>query len=191
MSTCWITRGTIVGMGCKPCPHAGQRSRRWSSEAPLIDSGGKAAPLVLGVAGLAADAAALLALRRGRLGRLDDVGGRRLGGVRGILAGRGELLLEAGDGGLERLQPRLLGVQLRLQTATVRARLPCLGSHGRLCYMPEYECTTPVQLLVGPLQGLAQLGDDLGQKSAQMVNPTTSRRGLRTVEYEAWQTPLS
>src|SRR5262249_46062848 len=26
----------------------------------------------------------------------------------------------------------------------VRARLPCLQSHGRLCYRPDYECTTPV-----------------------------------------------
>jgi hypothetical protein len=55
----------------------------------------------------------------------DGVRKRRLGRGRGILPGRGELLLETSDGGLERLQSRLLGVQLRLQAPTVRARLPC------------------------------------------------------------------
>jgi hypothetical protein len=65
---------------------------------------------VLGVTGLPAVAAPLLALRRCRFGRLDDVGGRRLGRGRGILPRRGELLLETSDGALERLEPRLLGV---------------------------------------------------------------------------------
>src|SRR5208282_1131107 len=99
---------------------------------------------VLGVTGLPADAAPLLALRRCRLGRLDDVGGRRLGRGRGILPRSGELLLETSDGALEHLQPRLLGVQLRLQAPTVRARLPCLGSHDGLCYKHRGEYTTPV-----------------------------------------------
>ena len=58
---------------------------------------------VLGVSGLSTDAASLLALRRRRLGRLDDIGRRRLGGGRGILPGRRELLLESSDGGLKRL----------------------------------------------------------------------------------------
>src|SRR5208283_5937230 len=74
----------------------------------------------------------------------DGVRRRRLGRGRGILPGRGELLLETSDGGLERLQPRLLGVQLRLQAPTVRARLPCLGSHDGLCYTHRREYTTPV-----------------------------------------------
>src|SRR5689334_15173138 len=56
---------------------------------------------VLGVARLSADAASLLTLRRLRLGRLDDVGGRRLGGGRGILPRRGELLLKTRDRRLE------------------------------------------------------------------------------------------
>jgi len=37
-----------------------------------------------------------------------------------------------------------LGVQLRLQAPTVRARLPCLGSHDGLCYILGREYTTPV-----------------------------------------------
>ena len=41
-------------------------------------------------------------------------------------------------------EPRLLGVQLRLQAPTVRARLLCLGSHGGLCYILGREYTTPV-----------------------------------------------
>ena len=99
---------------------------------------------VLWVTGLPADAAPLLALRRCRFGRLDDVGGRRLGRGRGILPRRGELLLETSNGALEHLQTRLLGVQLRLQAPTVRARLPCLGSHDGLCYTHRREYTTPV-----------------------------------------------
>ncbi len=99
---------------------------------------------VLGVTGLPADAVPLLALRRCRLGRLDDVGGRRLGRGRGILPRRGELLLETSDGALEHLHTRLLGVQLRLQAPTVLARLPCLGSHDGLCYILGREYTTPV-----------------------------------------------
>ena len=39
---------------------------------------------------------------------------------------------------------RFLGVQLRLQSPTVRARLPCLESHGELCYDLGREYTTPV-----------------------------------------------
>ena len=99
---------------------------------------------VLGVTRLPADAASLLALRRGWFGRLDDVRRRWLGRGRGILPRRGELLLETSDSGLEHLQPRLLGVQLRLQAPTVRARLPCLGSHDGLCYILGREYTTPV-----------------------------------------------
>ena len=85
---------------------------------------------VLGVTRLSADAASILTLRRLRLGRLDDVGGRRLGGGRGVLPCGGKLRLETCDDGLERLQPRLLGIQHRLQAPTIRARLPCLGFHG-------------------------------------------------------------
>ena len=57
--------------------------------------------LVRGMSRLAAGLAPLLAGRRLRLGRLDDVGGGGLGRVGGILAGRGELLLQLLDDGLE------------------------------------------------------------------------------------------
>src|SRR5208337_687199 len=99
---------------------------------------------VLGVTRLPAAAASLLALRRGWFGRLDDVRRRWLGRGRGILPRRSELLMETSDSGLERLQLRLLGVQLRLQAPTVRAKLPCLGSHDGLCYILGREYTTPV-----------------------------------------------
>ncbi len=51
---------------------------------------------VLFMAGLPA-AFALLAVLGGRFGRRDDVAGRRLGRVRGVLLGRGKLLLELVD----------------------------------------------------------------------------------------------
>ena len=54
---------------------------------------------VLGVTRLSPDASSLLTLRRVRLGRLDDVGGRWLRGGRGILP-RGELRFETRNGGL-------------------------------------------------------------------------------------------
>ena len=41
------------------------------------------------------------------------------------------------------------------------------------------------QLLVGLFQCPADLGDDLGQLTAQMVKPITSRTNLRMVENEA------
>src|SRR5438067_13778409 len=75
---------------------------------------GESGALMFGVTRLSADPASILTLRWRWLGRLDDVGGRRLGGSRGILPRRGELLLEKSDRGLERLQPRLLSVQHRL-----------------------------------------------------------------------------
>ena len=133
----------IVGMGSKSCPHPGQRSRRWSSESPLINSGGRRRVRALGdrVARRCGAAAGPPAVPTSAL---DDVGGRRLGRGRGILPRRGELLLETSNGALEHLQTRLLGVQLRLQAPTVRARLPCLGSHDGLCYTHRREYTTPV-----------------------------------------------
>jgi hypothetical protein len=58
---------------------------------------------VLGVTGLPADSPSLLTFWRCRLGRLDDVGGRWLGGSRRILPRRSQFFLETSDGGLERL----------------------------------------------------------------------------------------
>jgi hypothetical protein len=69
--------------------------------------------LVLGMAGLPADSASILALRR-RLGRLDEVGGRGFGGGRGVLARRGELLAQLGDDLLEGGEFLLQGIDSRL-----------------------------------------------------------------------------
>jgi hypothetical protein len=71
-------------------------------------------PLVFGVSGLSTDAALVLALRRWRLGRLDDIGGRGLGRRRGILARRSELRLQLRDGALEDIELRLQGLELCL-----------------------------------------------------------------------------
>ena len=77
--------------------------------------------LVLGVAGLPADPASVLALRRRRLGRLDDVGGRWLGGGRGVLACRGELLAQLGDDLLEGGEFRLQGIDSPLKPSAIGA----------------------------------------------------------------------
>src|SRR5512135_2948381 len=58
-------------------------------EEPGVDRFGRErGPLVLGVSGLSADAASVLALRRWWLGRLDDVRRGGLGRIRGVLAPR-------------------------------------------------------------------------------------------------------
>ena len=72
--------------------------------------------LVRGVSRLAAGLAPRLTGWRLRLGGLDDVGGRGLGGSRGVLARSGQLLLETSHGSLQRLQLGALLLQLRLQT---------------------------------------------------------------------------
>ena len=103
MSTCWTTRGSLQAAGSKSMAAPGTEIEAMI-ERPAVDRlGREGVSLVLGVSGLATDPASLLTLRRRRLGRLDDVGGRGLGGGRGILPRRGELLLETRDGGLERL----------------------------------------------------------------------------------------
>ena len=94
---------------------------------PVFDRlGREGIPFVLGVSGLAADLALSLTIGGRRLGRLDDVRRRGLGRCRGILPRRRELLLESGDSGLKRSEPRL-------QSPTIRTRLPCLRFHGSLC----------------------------------------------------------
>jgi hypothetical protein len=98
-------------------------------EEPGVDGFGREwFPFMPRVSGLATDFAPILAFGRRRLWRLDDIGRGGLGGGRGILAGRRELLLKSSDGGLERSNPRL-------QAPTIRTRLPCLGFHGGLCYI--------------------------------------------------------
>src|SRR3954464_6908160 len=107
-------------------------------EGPAVDGlGREGGTLVLGMAGLAADAAPVLSLRRRRLGRLDDVGGRWLGGGRGILARGGELLAEVGDDLLEGGDFRLHGIESRLESSAIGAADRVTGSHGGLFYKPR------------------------------------------------------
>ena len=114
-------------------------------EGPAVDGlGREGGALVLGVAGLPADAASVLALRRWRLGRLDDVGGRGLGGGRGVLACRGELLAQLGDDLLEGGEFRLQGIDSRLEPSAIGAAGRVLGSHGGRLYMPCNRGTTTV-----------------------------------------------
>ena len=103
--------------------------------------------LVFGVSGLSTDAALVLALRRWRLGRLDDIRGRGLGGGRGVLPRCGELCLQLGEGNLEGLQLRLEGVQLRLQPLAIRARVCGSGSHSGLFYIPPDQRQYPRELM--------------------------------------------
>src|SRR3954453_14789928 len=108
-------------------------------EGPGVDGlGGEGDSLVLGVAGLAADAAFVLSLRWRRLGRLDDVGRGGLGGGRGVLACRRELLAQLGDDLLEGGEFRLQGIDSRLEPSAVGAADRVLGSHGARLYIPGY-----------------------------------------------------
>ena len=92
--------------------------------------------VVLGVPGLSADGAFVLAGRGWGLGRLDDVGGGRLGGGRGVLAGGGQLLAQLGDDLLEGGEFRLQGIDSRLKPSAVVAADRVRGSHGGRFYTP-------------------------------------------------------
>ena len=84
-------------------------------EGPGVDGLGREGDaFVLGMPGLLARLTSVLAFGRWRLGRLDDVGGRGLGGGRGVLACRGELLAQLGDDLLEGGEFRLQGIHSRL-----------------------------------------------------------------------------
>src|SRR3954471_17831794 len=114
-------------------------------EGPAVEGlGWEGDALVLGMAGLAADAALVLALRWWRLGRLDDVGGRWLGGGRGVLAGRGELPAEWGDDLLEGGEFGSHRIDSRLESSAIGAADRVLGSHGARSYMPSNGGTTTV-----------------------------------------------
>ena len=112
---------------------------------PVDLFGREQGPFVFGVSGLSADAALVLALWQWWLGRLDDIGGRRLGRRRRILPRRGELRLELGESRLEglqlrllSLQLRLLSLQLRLQPKAIRTMRWGFNSHGDRFYItPE------------------------------------------------------
>jgi hypothetical protein len=84
-------------------------------EGPAVDRLGREGDsFVLGVSRLSPDSASVPALRRWWLGRLDEIGRGGLGGSRGVLVGRGQLLAQSGDDLLERGEFRLQGVHSRL-----------------------------------------------------------------------------
>src|SRR3954464_15038906 len=114
-------------------------------EGPAVDGLGREGDaFVLGMAGLSADTAFVLALWRWRLGRLDDVGGRGLGRRRGVLTCRGELPGQLGDDLLEVVEFRLQGIDARLEPRTFGAADLVLGTHGDRSYTPGSMSTTPV-----------------------------------------------
>ena len=114
-------------------------------EGPAVDGfGPEGGAFVFGMAGLSADAAFVLALRWRRLGWLDDVGRGRLGGGRGVLASRGELLGQLGDDLLEGGEFRLQGIDSCLEPSAIGAANRVLGSPGDRLYMPDYGGTTTV-----------------------------------------------
>jgi hypothetical protein len=98
--------------------------------------GWKQLALMCRMSGLAAGLAPLLAGGRRRLGGLDDIGGRRLGGVRGILASRGELFLQTLDGGLEGGELSAQGIDLSLQPLAI-------GTRGVVSVIIEAESIRP------------------------------------------------
>jgi hypothetical protein len=93
--------------------------------------GGEGDPLVRGVSRLAAGHAPRLTGWRPRLGRLDDVGGRWLGRVGGILEGCGRLLVQLSDGGPESDERRARGVALSLQSLAIGTRRYGFGIDDR------------------------------------------------------------
>src|SRR3954471_17554811 len=114
-------------------------------EGPAVDGFGREGDaLVLGMPGLSARLTSVLTFRRWCLGRLDDVGGRGLGGGRGVLARRGELLAELGDDQLEGGEFRFQGIDSRLESSAIGAADSVLGSHGTRSYMPCNGRTTTV-----------------------------------------------
>lgn len=74
--------------------------------------------------------APLLVGRWWRLGELDDVGRRGLGGVRGILAGRGELSTQGID---LNLQPPAIGTGERVESYGAEFVLPAAAIQINRC----------------------------------------------------------
>ena len=135
MSICWTTRGARVEGREQAMAAAGAGVEAMVEGAAVDGLGREGDSPVLGMAGLAADAASVLAFWRRRLGRLDEIGGRRLGGGRGVLASRGELLGQLGDDLLEGGEFRLQGVHSRLEL-TIGAGHRVRDTHGDRSYTP-------------------------------------------------------
>ena len=134
MSTCWITRGTLKSGVCNSCAAPRAKVDVMIEESAVYGFGRKRFTFVLGVSWLATDGTPILAFRERRLGRLDDVRGRGLGGRGRILACRGELFLQLQDDGLKSLDSRFLSVELLLRTPALRAVGLRFGPHSTLLY---------------------------------------------------------
>jgi hypothetical protein len=89
---------------------------------------------VHGMSGLATDFAALGLLLGCRLGRFDDVGGRRFRGGRGVFEDGGEFLAEFTHLSLQRLDLFGLGSDNPTQTLALGTGLPCTVAHAAAKY---------------------------------------------------------
>jgi hypothetical protein len=106
-------------------------------ESAVYGFGRKRFTFVLGVSWLATDGTPVLAFRERRLGRLDDVRGRGLGGRRRILACRSKLFLQLQDEGLKSLDSRALSVELLLRPPAIRAVSFGFGPHKASYYTDQ------------------------------------------------------
>jgi hypothetical protein len=98
--------------------------------------------LVGWVSGLSAGLASGLSGRRLQLGGLDDIGRRRLGGSRGILARRSELPLQLVDGVLECIMLGAQGIDFRLQPLAIGTGGYGIGFHGGKVYTSRVSDST-------------------------------------------------
>lgn len=113
-------------------------------EGPATEGlGREAGALVLGMAGLPAEALFVLATRWRGLGRLDEVGRRGRGG--GVLACRGALPAELGDDQHEGGEFCLQGIDSRLEPSAIGAADRAVDSHGGVFYMPGNKGSTPMK----------------------------------------------
>ena len=136
--------GLAPGRGFQPMAAPGTKIDTMI-ERPVVDGFGRERiPFVFRVSGLATDLALSLTIGGRRLGRLDDVRRRGLGGCRGILPRRRELLLEFRDSGLEQ-QPR---IELPVRCSSIadnsdKTSVPWLSWLAMLNHWPQFRhnCT--------------------------------------------------